>query len=259
MTNIRDFINALDSTPLAEASLSDVASSVGDKALSAMGNKKAEGREETRALARYLGKEYKKYLGQLNEKEPSADSLMKFLVSRIGFTAVNARAILKAANIDDVTTTDSPRPVDKSDADKAFEKAAVFAYKHDLVPRKDDEKVTRQHNGGKPTDAGLSDEEKRDRQRQVRRNSRGEPEGSAEDKIRQGVDQMSKDEMTYKVDKTEIASELKKAGINQRYVNDLLDIIKNAKNFGELYDYPARNELLNQLAKVGYAFLRANK
>lgn len=244
--SIRETMELLD-----EASLKDVAADVGNKVKAATGNKKAAGKEDAKRLAKYLNKSFKKWLGQTGG-EPTEEALMKFLVSKIGFTAANARKIFDKSGVSDPTKANESIMEDLSvaDLDKVFLNAAQFAYEYDLIndPEEDKERKIQkaQHTDGQFGSRGRSSGYV------TRRNS-----SYGNDPIAGLRDQVQKN--SYQVDKGELLQQIQKTGMSKEHIEDLTDIVANAKKFEDLQSRPDRQELMKQLARIGYAFFKSNK
>lgn len=246
MTNdIRKHMDMLN-----EASLKDVAADVSNKAKAALGDKGAAGKEDAKRLSKYLSKSYKKWLGQTGG-EPTEETLMKFLVSKIGFTAANARKIFDKSGIQDPTKANESvmEDISRADLDKVFLNAAQFAYEYDLIKDPEEDKE-RKINKSEYSDGSFGSRGRSSGYGSRRGYQNSDPIGGLRDQVQKN---------SYQVDKGEMLQQITKSGLSKEHLEDLTDIVANAKKFEDLQSRPDRQELMKQLARIGYAFFKSNK
>lgn len=226
-----------------EASLRDIAAAAGDAVGAMAGNDKSKGRQDARKLKSYLTKQYNKWLGQTGN-EIDEESLMTFLSAKIGFTPANIRKIFDKAKVSDPTQMESlQEDINKTDVDRVMQIAAEFAFAHNLVKPTNPEE----------TPMASREEPRRDGRR------RNRDEGSPDDIINSLRNRVESNKNAYNVDKTELVDALKQTGLTREYLGDLTDIMAKVKDYKDIQKMPDRNEIMNQLAKVGFAFFKSTR
>jgi hypothetical protein len=243
-TDMRSFIEILD-----EASLADVASNFGNAIKAAVGDKKAQGAEKSKRLARHLKKTFNQWLGQ-SGKEADEESVMRFLVSKVGFTAANARKIMAKANIKDPTKNESiMEEIKAADLDRVFLVAAQFAYEYDLVPDDDDDddgKTVKNRKTGSRYD------------RQSRYGSsyqRSRPEDDFMKSLSPKEVKNAEREVLQRV--MPLAY---KAGLEDEHIEELAEIIKSTKGrYEDINTRKDKEDVNGMLARLGYAYLRSQQ
>lgn len=251
---LRAYIEILD-----EASLKDIASSAGQKLKALSGDEKAQGAEESARLAKFLTKKYNNYLGKIG-KDADEETLMNFLVSKVGFTAANARKIFAEVGIQDPTKkTEAIELVEALDPaliNKAMNAAAAFAYKYDLVDDPNDQTGIKKNQSKSDSSFGSS----------RRRNK-----NSTDDLVDQikGMDKSSKNNQqstqgqannpgnanNYAIDKFAFLDAIRATGLSRRHLGDLADIARNSKSFDDIKGRPD----MAQFAAIGYAVFKAQQ
>jgi hypothetical protein len=244
---LRQYMNLMESS-LDEASLKDIAASAGNKLKAMAGDEQAQGTEDTKRLAKFLTQKFKKYAGQIGKMDE--ESLMTFLVNKVGFSAANARKLFAEVGIKDPTKTVESiklsEELNQKQIDSIMTAAAQFAYKHNLIDldSKDDIKPSsntrRQSSNGKSDDdvSGLVDKLK----------------GSVDNSNDQKTQEKPKD-TNYTVDKFAFLDAIRSTGIDRRHLADLADIVRNAKSFDDVANRPD----VKQLAMVGFAMFKAQQ
>ncbi len=244
MNDIRKHMDMLN-----EASLKDVAADVSNKAKAALGNKAAAGKEDSKRLAKYFSKSYEKWLGQTGG-EPSEETLMKFFVSKIGFTAANARKIFNKAGLQDPTKMESlTEALKTADLNKAFQSAAQFAYEYDLVPDGDDDK---------------------NKDNKFTRRSKSDGDWASGSSRRYGSRSQSSDDILRGIrpkddDDAKTSAKVKGfahvAGLEDEHLAELLELVGATKgNYSmikKISNQEQREDALEMLARMGYAYIRS--
>lgn len=241
-TDMRSFIDVLD-----EASLADVASNFGNAIKAAVGDKKAQGAEKAKRLARYFNKTFQKWLGQ-SGKEANEESVMRFLIAKVGFTAANARKIMAKANIQDPTKNESiMEDIKQADLDKVFLAAAQFAYEYDLVPDDDDD------------DKAVKNRKTGSRYDRQSRYGGGYTRSRPEDDFTKA---MSPKEVK-NADRDVLQRVLPlayKAGLEDEHIEELAEIIKSTKGrYEDINNRKDRDDVNGMLARLGYAYLKSQQ
>lgn len=225
-----------------EASLRDIASNAADRIKAAAGDEKAAGSVDARKLKNYLEKQYQKWLGQTGN-DASEETLMTFLSSKIGYTVENIRTIFDTAGIVDPTRDDAtPKgKLEQSDLSRAFTSSAQFAFKHNLVDT------------GDKSSASMGAPRARPARSSTQRNT-------ARDEFQRQVDKTKSKETNYVADKETLAKSLSASGVNKEDLGDLKSLIAKYGNFGDFVKGLTpmeRNNTMNQLAKIGFAFFKS--
>lgn len=225
-----------------EASLRDIASDAADRIKAAAGDDRAAGSVEARKLKNYLEKQFQKWLGQTGN-EASEEALMTFLASKIGYTVENIRTIFDTAGIVDPTRDDA-KPKGKlapNDLSKGFTSAAQFAFKHNLVDTGDKSNAPKASGGARTARSSVS-------------------RNTARDEFQKMADKSKSKETNYVADKEELAKALTASGVNKEDLGDLKSLIAKYGNFGDFVKGLTpmeRNNTMNQLAKIGFAFFKS--
>lgn len=233
---------------LNEASLKDLAKSAGNKVKAATGDKKAKGAEEAKRLAKYFNKNYQTWLGQ-SGNEANEKTLFTFLVSKVGFTAANARKIFAKSGVQDPTQTESlEETVKKADLDKIFLNAANFAYEYDLVQtddeNKDDDDDTRR----------IRQRYKNNPQRGYRR-SNSQSNGDPYSELRKKADKATS--ATEEL-QTAVRQNAYKAGLEDEHLEELLELAKESKgSYSEIRKLKDYEDIGEMFARLGYAYIRS--
>lgn len=102
INDIKKFAEIVERSILEEASLRDIASNIGTSIKAAFGDPEAVGRKEAKLVADTMKANYKRWLGRTGQ-EASEESLMQYLVAKVGFTVANARKLFDKSGIDDPT------------------------------------------------------------------------------------------------------------------------------------------------------------
>lgn len=240
--NIRTFMEILD-----EASLKDVAASATTHLKAAVGDKKSQGKVESQRLAKYLKKQYTHWLGQTGA-ETTEESLMKFLVSKIGFTPANARKIFQKAGVQDPTKMESlTEALNDAALEKALLAAAQFAYEYDLVPSEKE----KEDDDGKFRKKSSSSSSSYSRRRYNR--------DDQDDDILRGI--RPKDNAESVKANAKVVEYAHIAGLEDEHLDELLKLVKATNGtYGvikKINNQEERDDALEMLARMGYAYLRS--
>ena len=213
--------------------------SILDTIAAKMGSASARGRIDKDFVSSQIETRYKRWLAASSQK-PSVDTFVVFLINQMGFSETDVVTIFHKA---DVAAGD----LDSQEVTKISDISAAYAFETGLL--KTDEK-------GKTT----ADTEK---DRNAKFKKQGKPEaksagaGATSANGSKTQDEVNKDKDTFTLSQSQLTKALQSVGLDREYASDVTDIIKGTKKFEELKTRPDKNELMSQLARMGYAFFKA--
>lgn len=239
--SIRETMELLD-----EASLKDVATSVGNKLKAAGGNKKAQGTEDAKRLQKHLKRMYEKWLGQVGA-EADEESLMKFLVSKVGFTAANARKIFDKSGVSDPTKANESvmEALKKTDLDKVLLSAAQFAFEYDLVKDPNEKDQVKRSDRSDGSFGGST----RSSGNRVRGRYNSDP-------ISDLRTQADKADVSTKQD---LMKQVYAAGLEDEHMMELAELIRKTKSFSDIKALKDSDDVIGMLSRLGYAYIRSQQ
>lgn len=251
MTNpsdIRSFMEIID-----EASLKDLAAGAKEHLKAATGDKKSQGAIESKRLAKHLKKEFQKWMGQTGS-EQDEDALLKFLVSKIGFTPANARKIFQSAGVQDPIQSESiMEALNASQLDNVLLKAAQFAYEHDLIPDDDKSDDDGYKTKGKFNKSGTPG---------YGYGNGGYGRGRARDygteSLNDIVKNLTGDEKTaFERVMQKVKSQANLADIDEEHFAELIAALAKSKKYQDIRNFKEYEDVHEQLARIGFSYLKA--
>lgn len=226
------------------------APSIINKLYAASGNSEAQGIEDSKKLAKVIYNNYTKWIGA-SKLPKNNKTFMTFLVSKVGLVAHNARLVLDRTNVEDPTKAD--KPIDLSDAEikKLSAETAKFSYENNLVPATDKDK-----------DKIKSAKDRYDgRYGSGSFDKRYNPDKKENPAATLKAHQDETQKASSKASKEKFDSSMKANGLTagdpDEYVDDLIDILKNMKTVKDIQTRTDKNEIINQLTKIGFAFIKS--
>jgi len=242
--NMRELMEILE-----EGSLKDLAKSAANKVNAALGDKKAQGAEEAKRLAKYFKKQFEIWLGK-SGNEPNEKALFTYLVSKVGYTPANARKIFAKSGIQDPTKTESiVEDLKRADLDKVFLNAAYFAYEHDLVNTTDDD--------DKADDKKVKSQTKSNN---VSRSKQSQTQSDPYAELRGKTNNADDSKEAVKKFNTSIMQNAGRAGIDEYNMRELMQAIEEVKgNYADIRSRKDYEDIQEMLARVGFAYLRSQQ
>lgn len=215
---------------ITEASVGDLLRKAGDGMAARLGEPTAVGRAEKRHLARKMHAEYRKYLGRTNS-DLDEKSLAHFLTAHLGFTEQNAKSLMSKVGIDPTAQNEAIlTELSSEQVDKLFTTAAEFAFAHNLV--------------GSGSKTGVSG-----RAPSTSRDSTSVPGAASK---------QSDQSQTAGLDRHAMLRVAKQSGLRTIEIKEINEIVDKLASWEDLEKQPDAKQLMAGLAKVGFAFLKAN-
>lgn len=240
---------------IAEAGL---AAKAADAVAAGLGSKTAGGRQDTRAFAKQMYNAYKTYLGRIGKK-PDETNLLQFLIAHVGFGANDARELFQQVGIQDpiMKTESIILELDGSQIQNLFTAAAQMGFEKNIVRIKGDK--------GDKHGYGLNHYGNGYRRNRSQGGSQSTPKGATKpEEVKTPHNSDSVDPAAAKpkaakptnnsIDKNKMLALAKKLGLDEEEIADLNSTVDDP----EFVFTNGDRSTINQLAIIGYAFLKAN-
>lgn len=216
--------------------------SILDTIAAKMGSASARGRIDKDFVSSQIETRYKRWLAASSQK-PSVDTFVVFLINQMGFSETDVVTIFHKADV--AAGNLSPQEVTKiSDI------SAAYAFETGLLKTDEKGKTTADTEKDRNAKFKKQQQQKNHGKSETRPASASAPSGNAK------KSQDEENDEIFTLNQSQLSKSLQSVGLSRGHVADLVDILQDTKKFEELKAHPNKNEIMSQLARMGYAIFK---